>query len=74
MLRGSTLLPSPWTPLVEWDSQAVKLIGKLGRPLARHTGKEDSETIVHTFQPMSILLMLGNAALLLRIRISLSVT
>ena len=48
-----------------WDSSAIKVISKLAGQLARHSGKEDSEIIRHTFQWLSILLMRGNASLLL---------
>ena len=38
-------------------------IKKLGSCLARHTGEEESVTINHLFQKLSIDLMRGNAAL-----------
>ena len=63
--EGIEFVPLPVETLGGWDSRAIKVIGKLGRQLARHCGKEDSEIISHTFQRLSILLMRGNASLLL---------
>ena len=37
---------------------------KLGSALARHTGEEESTTVSHLFQQLSIALMKGNASLL----------
>ena len=48
-----------------WHPNDLKVLSKLGRKLARHTGREDSEVLQHLFQRLSILLMRGNAALIL---------
>ena len=47
-----------------WHPQAIKVLTKIGRQLARQTGKEDSEVLRHMFERLSILLMRGNASLL----------
>ena len=38
-------------------------VKKLGSSLARHTGEEETTTIHHLFQQLSIALVKGNAAL-----------
>ena len=48
-----------------WHPTAIKVLTKLGRQLARHTGRQDSEVLQHLFQRLSVLLMRGNAALIL---------
>ena len=63
--QGIHFQPLPVETLGGWHTQAVSVIKKLGRQLARQTGKEDSEVIAHTFQRLSILLMKGNSALIL---------
>ena len=39
------------------DKRAEYVLSKLGRQLARHTGKEDSEVLRQMFQRLSILIM-----------------
>ena len=63
--QGIHFIPLPVETLGGWHPQAVSVIRKLGRQLARQTGKDDSEVIAHTFQRLSILLMKGNSALIL---------
>ena len=57
--------PLPVESLGGWHSKAIKVLVKLGRQLARHTGKEDSEVLKHMFEKLGVLLMRGNAALIL---------
>ena len=45
--------------------QSVTVLTKLGRELARQTGREEGESVRHLFQRLSILLMKGNASLIL---------
>jgi hypothetical protein len=47
-----------------WHSDAAAAVSKLARQLASHTGREE-ETTKHLFQRLSLLLMRGNAALIL---------
>ena len=45
---------------------ALKILTRLApQQLARHTGRNDSEVISHSFQRLGVLLMRGNAALIL---------
>ena len=46
-----------------WHKSAIAEVKKLGSSLARHTGEEESASINHLFQRLSIDLMRGNAAL-----------
>jgi hypothetical protein len=41
----------------------VSALTRLGRQLARQTGREEEETVRNFFQRLSVLLMKGNAAL-----------
>ena len=55
----------PVETLGGWHPQAIQVIRKIGRQLARQSGREDSEVIGHTFERLGILLMKGNATLIL---------
>ena len=48
-----------------WHKKAVEQFRKLARALARSTGKEEDDAIRHLFQQLGVLLVKGNAALLL---------
>ena len=63
--EGIEFAPLPVESLGGWHSKAIKVLVKLGRQLARHTGKEDSEVLKHMFEKLGVLLMRGNAALIL---------
>ena len=63
--EGISFVPLPMETLGGWHSHAEANITRLARQLARHTGREDGEVIRHLFQRLSILLMKGNAALIL---------
>ena len=45
--------------------RAIVEIRKLGSALARHTGEDESQTIGHQFQRLSVLLVNGNSALII---------
>ena len=62
---GLAFIPMPVETLGGWHDQSVLQVKKIGSALARHTGQEDSVTINHLFQRLSVLLAKGNAALLL---------
>ena len=49
--------------IVFWYNTAISKVKKLGGALARHTGEEETTTIRHLFQQLSIALAKGNAAL-----------
>ena len=65
--EGVKFLPLPVETLGGWHKNALKVITKLAHQLARHTGSIESETVSHLYQSLSvsILLMKGNAALIL---------
>lgn len=62
--QGIVFLPLAVESLGAWHKSAIVEVKKLGSALARHTGEEESTTIRHLFQQLSIALMKGNAALL----------
>ena len=63
--EGITFLPLPVETLGAWHKKAAEQLRKLARAQARSTGKEEDESIRHLFQRLSVLLVKGNAALLL---------
>ena len=62
--QGIVFLPLAVESLGAWHKSAICEVKKLGSSLARHTGEEESVTIRHLFQQLSIALVKGNAALL----------
>ena len=54
----------PVETLGGWHPKAELQIKKLARAQARTTGKDEDEAIRHLFQRLSVLLVKGNAALL----------
>ena len=62
---GVTFLPLPVETLGGWHAAAVDQIRKLARAGARNMGKEEDEAVKHLFQKLSVLLVKGNADLLL---------
>ena len=63
--EGIHFLPIVVETLGGWHRGAVDTLTKLGRQLASHTGREEAETVRHLFKRLGILLVKGNAALLL---------
>ena len=63
--EGIQFVALPIETLGGWDRRAMKILNKLGHQLARHTGREDTEVLRHMYQRLGILLMRGNASLLL---------
>ena len=62
MREGSlSFIPLPVETLGGWHKKAVEQL----RKLARCTGKEEEEAIRHLFQRLGVMLVKGNAALLL---------
>ena len=48
-----------------WHKKAVEQLRKLARAQARSSGKEEDDAIRHLFQRLGVLLVKGNAALIL---------
>ena len=62
--QGIVFLPLAVESLGAWHRSAIAEVKKLGSSLARHTGEEETTTVRHLFQQLSLALMKGNAALL----------
>ena len=62
--QGIVFLPLAVESLGAWHKSAIAEVKKLGSALARHTEEEETTTIKHLFQQLSISLVKGNAALL----------
>ena len=58
-------IPLPVEILGGWHKKAVEQLRKLARAQARSSGKEDDDAIRHLFQRLGVLLVKGNAALIL---------
>ena len=63
--EGISFIPLPVETLGAWHKQAAEQLRKLARAQARSTGREEEECIRHLFQRLGVLLVKGNAALLL---------
>ena len=63
--EGISFIPLPVETLGGWHKKAVEQFRKLARAQARSTGKEEEDAIRHLFQRLGVLLVKGNAALLL---------
>ena len=63
--EGMVFIPLPVESLGAWHPEAAKQVKKIGAAKARQTGEEEDVAVKHLFQKLSILLMRGNAALLL---------
>ena len=62
--EGIDFIPVAADTLGGLHSVAVEQVKKLGSSLARHQGQEEEEVIRHLFQRLSLVLMRGNAQLL----------
>ena len=63
--EGVSFQPLPFEVLGGVHETAAGVIKKLGQALARSGGLDENETVRHLFGRLSILLMRGNAALVL---------
>ena len=63
--EGLAFIPLPVETLGGWHKKAVEQLKKLARAQARCTGKEEDDSVRHLFQRLGVLLVKGNAALLL---------
>ena len=63
--EGLSFIPLPVETLGGWHKSAVDQLRKLAKAQARTTGKEEDKSIRHLFQRLGVLLVKGNAALIL---------
>ena len=63
--EGICFTPAPFEVLGGLHEASVRLVKGLGQALARAGGQDESTTIQHLFQRLSILLMQGNSQLIL---------
>ena len=62
--EGIAFIPIAADTLGGWHSVAVQQIKKLGIALARHQGQDEQEAFRHLLQRLSLVLMRGNAQML----------
>ena len=63
--EGIAFIPVAADTLGGWHKVAVEQIKKLGAVLARHRGEDEQIEVRHLFQRLSLLLMRGNASLII---------
>ena len=63
--QGMAFHPLPVETFGGWAESAVEQVTRLGQALARATGQDDGDAVKHLFGRLSVLLMRGNAALLI---------
>ena len=63
--EGIHFVAAPVETFGGFHSQSIAIVSKIGRQLARHTGRLESEVISHLYQRLGILLTKGNSALIL---------
>jgi hypothetical protein len=63
--EGIRFIPLTVETLGAWHKKTAEQLRKLARAKARSTGREEEECIRHLFQRLGVLLVKGNAALLL---------
>ena len=62
--QGLSFIPIAADTLGGWHKVATEQIKKLGAALARHRGEDEQVEVRHLHQRLSLLLMRGNASLL----------
>ena len=62
--EGIAFVPIAADTLGGWHKVAIQQVKKLGAVLARHRGEDEQRETRHLFQRLSLLLMRGNASLL----------
>ena len=62
--EGITFLPMAVDTLEGWHPEALAIIKRLGRQLARNVGKLDEEVVCHLCQRLGVLLVRDNVAML----------
>ena len=63
--EGMSFQPVALETLGGWHEGGVAVVNRPGQALARATGQEEGEVVRHLFRRLSILLVRGNAALLI---------
>ena len=63
--EGLSFIPLPVETLGGWHEKAAEQLKKLARAQARASGKEEDDAIRHLFQRLGVMLVKGNAALIL---------
>ncbi len=63
--QGIHFVPLVVEALGGWHAQSAAALTKLGRQLARQTGREEEEAVRQLRQRLGVMLMKGNAALIL---------
>ena len=62
--QGLSFIPIAADTLGGWHKVAIEQIKKLGAAIARHRGEDEQVEVRHLHQRLSLLLMRGNASLL----------
>ena len=63
--QGVAFTPLAFESLGGWHGIAVKEVKKIAQAMARQTGRDESECCSHAVSRLSLLLMKGNAAILI---------
>ena len=63
--QGVSFIPLAFESLGGWHSSAVKEVKKIAQAMARQTGQDESEVCSHAISRLSLLLMKGNASILI---------
>ena len=63
--QGVAFTPLAFESLGGWHGVAVKEVKKIAQAMARQTGRDESECCSHAVSRLSLLLMKGNAAILI---------
>ena len=63
--QGVSFIPLAFESLGGWHSSAVKEVKKIAQAMARQTGQDESEACSHAISRLSLLLMKGNASILI---------
>ena len=64
IFEGIVFLPVAVDTLGGWHEDALKVIDKLGRQLARAVGRDEAATVAHLKQRLGVVLLRDNAGLL----------
>ena len=63
--QGVSFIPLAFESLGGWHKTAVQEVKKIAQAMARQTGREESEVCSHAISRLSLLLMKGNASILI---------
>ena len=62
--QGITLVPAVVESLGSCGEELIRVVRRLARALARHTGQEEKDVLRHQWGSLAISLQRGNAAIL----------